>query len=190
MPHFSNEAVGHPTGFFLKQLIAGASECSGGAYYDCRLNKWGDKFVGCERICGMPKWFPKIWKRQMYTGCHYEELHPTDSGMGRTDKPSNLVPDMPVKFPGAKPTVFEPWRGWWWYTKEPMVYNDGATVIPDVKVRKICCDSPKRVCLDEHSPNIVIREIPIPLLALPLSRDARPHVGKGRGSAEALKDFL
>ncbi|CAL1142978.1 unnamed protein product [Cladocopium goreaui] len=58
-----------------KALCAG-----GGAWYDCRLNKWGDKVVACEKWCGLPPLLPVFWQKTMYTDCAFENTHPEDGG--------------------------------------------------------------------------------------------------------------
>ncbi|CAK9071232.1 unnamed protein product [Durusdinium trenchii] len=117
----------------------------GGAWYDCRLNKWGDDVVACEKWCGLPPLLPVFWQKTMFTDCGFENAHPEDDG---------LHPPVLDIFPSAKDVLgnamkYEPWRGWPFRTKYPMEFNDYGGLPPDNErqITKICCNKPLRKCL-------------------------------------------
>eukprot|EP00440_Ansanella_granifera_P034019 gb/GFBE01036901.1/.p1 GENE.gb/GFBE01036901.1/~~gb/GFBE01036901.1/.p1 ORF type:complete len:228 (+),score=27.36 gb/GFBE01036901.1/:1-684(+) len=168
----------HPTGFW--NPAAEDAFCAGGAWYDCRLNKWGDKVVACQKVCGMPPLLPKFWKKTMYRDCEYSMVHPDDTGI-----PVPKVPDLSAlsgmggfgkpkkkkgkpRIPGAK------WEGPWrlWRVKEYQPWeNDPDSGYPPLanrEERKICCGKPTRKCISLANPNTIVRSIPLPLTAVPL----------------------
>mmetsp|Transcript_21052 Transcript_21052/g.39559 ORF Transcript_21052/g.39559 Transcript_21052/m.39559 type:complete len:203 (-) Transcript_21052:195-803(-) len=179
------------TGFLAydpeKLLCAG-----GGAWYDCRLNKWGDGIVACEKWCGLPPIIPMFWKKTMLTNCEFANAHPDETGFPKLPLPDLQGAAMKKL---ANSMTYEPWRGWPIREAEPMAFNPNGG-LPDDSTRsitKICCAKPIKKCLTIGEPTVVVRSIPVwgmaPLLGEQgeelLTAPARPHaMTRNRGGAQ------
>lgn len=138
--------------------------CIRGPYYDCRLNKWGDKFLGCNKSClkvGKIK-----WSKELLTQCKYEVLEQDDYGKGSKNHPEpGTVGFELAPFPPPLPEG------------EERILKDGDFLGGDetldfvrepahYQARKICCEKPKRKCFDLDSSKVAVRVLP-PCIFLP-----------------------
>ncbi|CAE7028286.1 unnamed protein product [Symbiodinium microadriaticum] len=172
------------TGFFSfdpeKLLCAG-----GGPWYDCRLNKWGDHVVACEKWCGMPPLIPLFWLKSMFTDCKFTNMHPDDDGFFKLPFP-DIGGLIKAKMALLSPLKFEPWRGWPIREEDPMKFDPNGG-LPDDSTReitKICCQKPTKKCLTIGEPTVVVRALPAAVATLfadeGLLTVQRHHRGKER----------
>ncbi|CAJ1373506.1 unnamed protein product [Effrenium voratum] len=125
----------------------------GGAWYDCRLNKWGDKIVACEKWCGLPPIIPMYWHKTMFTDCEFENTHPDDN-------------------------EFEPWRGWPFRGINAMEFQPNGGLPPDGEreITKICCKKPMPKCVTIGEPTVVVRGLPLAALPGGMPRAWQRHL--------------
>lgn len=180
-----------PSPFFVQNNKPGL--CRGGAFYECRMNKWGDRIVGCRMYCGSH--FPKLSPWWLVTSsnmrkCRFEETVPSDDGVGPI--PFLLPPFRPPYFGNLEPQ--QEWLGYWpWNDMDgpdeggfvigPVRPGLGLPIMPhewnrkqDWTETKICCYSPYRKCLRLDNPNVQIRQLPAAVLELAASAAAPSDV--------------
>ncbi|CAE7558821.1 unnamed protein product [Symbiodinium sp. CCMP2592] len=197
-------AEGRCEGFFSfdpeKLLCAG-----GGPWYDCRLNKWGDHVVACEKWCGMPPLIPLFWLKSMFTDCKFTNMHPDDDGFFKLPFP-DIGGLIKAKMALLSPLKFEPWRGWPIREEDPMKFDPNGG-LPDDSTReitKICCQKPTKKCLTIGEPTVVVRALPAAvatlfadegLLTVQRSHRGAPTQerrlrGRGRDAQREAQEFL
>jgi len=147
--------------------------CDGGVQYDCRMNKWGDKILGCDPYCGLPPFLPLVWTHrmrfgpfQMMTKCKFEAVHPLDYGKGKQGV------DLENLGGGKKKGILgmmddsPTWYGWYAREDYPVDNVSEAEVMnvnPMYDVVRLCCDKPTRKCINIHSRNVALHMAPIPV---------------------------
>ena len=166
--------------------------CRGGAYWDCRLSRWGDKIVGCEKFCGLLGGLK--WKREVYSDCsfelrrprHQEEAPKTLAGiLGEDSLWGTLAAGAlsPKAVREMKLKVLEKAIG---PEEARRRHYEFRQPLPPPDSRKVCCYSPKEQCIDIDSPNVAISATPV-MLALQTGavRDVRK-----RRCGRSLATFL
>eukprot|EP00439_Symbiodinium_sp_Y106_P026823 s534_g3.t1 len=192
------------TGFFSfdpeKLLCAG-----GGPWYDCRLNKWGDHVVACEKWCGMPPLIPLFWLKSMFTDCKFTNTHPDDDGFFKLPFP-DIGGLIKAKMALLSPLKFEPWRGWPIREEDPMKFDPNGG-LPDDSTReitKICCQKPTKKCITIGEPTVVVRALPAAAATLfadeglltvqrhqsGAAKKERRLRGRGRDAQREAQEFL
>eukprot|EP00929_Paragymnodinium_shiwhaense_P045833 TRINITY_DN23372_c0_g1_i1.p1 TRINITY_DN23372_c0_g1~~TRINITY_DN23372_c0_g1_i1.p1 ORF type:complete len:172 (-),score=33.54 TRINITY_DN23372_c0_g1_i1:13-528(-) len=146
------------------------------SWWDCRLNKWGDEFLGCMEWKGGGL-LGGSWSKTFHDSCHLEDQRYAMKSLATLKDGDFLykAQDLMDRYPDYKQKPRTDFENWWDHThwqashKLPEYWWKPHTV-------RLCCEGPRRQCLNMDDLHVAIRQLPLLPLAAPaaaIALDAR-----------------
>merc|ERR1712096_238127 len=131
-----------------------------GPFYDCKLNRWGDKIIACQKYCKTP--LMPMQKTGLISGCNLEMIDGKDSRLKVCESlppvppipplpPMPEGPPVPIPEDELKPNPWEPWHGW-----------PNKIEAPPIGFRALCCSNPTPRCIAMQSQQVAFSSMPSP----------------------------